>query len=281
MMDSLELLKDDEDTKVILIVAKPPHVSVQAKIAEFIKSTNKPVVVNYAGELDGSSVENAGGFYGKNLEEAALIAVQKAGVDVKLGELFADVDMESLRSALAKLPKSAKYFRGIYSGGSLCYESMFVARQFSDATIYSNTPLKGVEKLADVHVSTENVFLDMGEDEFTQGKPHPMIDPTIKVRRLAKEVADESVAIVLTDCVIGYGSHEDPAGMLAEALAKLAENKSHRAVVIASVCGTDADTQVCHKQVSKLKEQGVFVCRSNYEAARLTLKAAELLKELH
>ncbi|MDO5734655.1 MAG: acyl-CoA synthetase FdrA [Eubacteriales bacterium] len=275
MLDALQLLQDDPQTEVILIVAKPPAKVVEEKISAFIKACPKAVVVNYAGEADDSTVTPFGGFYGHSLEEAAMLALEKAGVKHEMPELFSDLDCAQLETELKALPATAKYFRGIYGGGSLCYESMFLIKQNLDLPLHSNTPLEGVQALADVHKSVENLFLDMGEDEFTQGKPHPMIDPTTKVRRLIEEAKDPEVAVILTDCVIGYGSYEDPAGMLAEALSELEQ----KPIVIASVCGTEADFQKHSAQVKKLQEQGVHVCRSNREAALLTVEVMKKLEK--
>lgn len=275
MLDALELLKQDEQTEVILIVAKPPSKQVEEKIAAFIQSCPKAVVVNYAGEEDDSAVTPHGGFYGRSLEEAAMLALEKAGVKPEIKELFADIDMKRLESDIQALPDTARYFRGIYSGGSLCYESMFLMRQNLSLPMSSNTPLEGVSQMRDVHRSEANVFLDMGEDEFTQGKPHPMIDPTAKVKRIVKEAQDPELAVILTDCVLGYGSHEDPAGVLCEGLETLA----HKPIVIASVCGTEADPQKYSDQVQKLQELGVYVCRSNREAALLTVEVMKKLKK--
>ncbi|MDO4377817.1 MAG: acyl-CoA synthetase FdrA [Erysipelotrichia bacterium] len=265
MMDCLEIIKNDPNSKVILIVSKPPCKSVLKKIIEFIKSTEKPVVVNFAGEDDYSEIVQAGGYYGKSLEETAMEAYRLAtGKEVEY-ELFSGIDFNKLNKEIANLLPSQKYLRAIYSGGSLCYEAMAEIKKYV-SPILSNTPLKGVEKLEDVKKSRLNTFLDIGDDEFTVGKPHPMIDPTIKCKRLEAEISDEEVAIVLTDCVIGYGSCDDPAKAIAEAIN---EKSTTKAIVVASVCGTQKDYQIYSKQVEILRDAGVYVAQSNYQAAKL------------
>ena len=266
MMDCLDIINNDENTKVILIVSKPPCEKVLNKIADFIKNTTKPTVVNFAGQDNCDIIENAGGYYCNSLRKAAMTAYSLATKKEINDELFAGIDMKKLDKDIKEIAGSRKYLRGIYSGGSLCYEAMYEAtKMISD--IFSNTPLAHVKKLNDVNNSQMNTFLDMGEDEFTVGKPHPMIDPTIKCKRITKELNDEEVAIVLTDCVIGYGSNENPAQALAEAINSC--NDQNKAIMVASICGTEKDFQFYSKQVEILNNAGIYVAQSNYQAIKL------------
>lgn len=269
MMDALELLKEDEETQVILIVSKPPCMEVQNKIASFIRSTNKPVVVNFAGNEDYSLIEEAGGQGFDSLKRAAIAALELSGLH-ECPEEICTLDQKKLSDEIANLSQERKYLRGIYSGGSLCYEAMYFARKcLSD--LYSNTPMKGVNKLENVRKSMKNLFLDMGEDEFTVGKPHPMIDPTEKVKRIKQELQDKEVAVILTDCVIGYGSFEDPAQVIADAVMSTRKECDQIPLVVTSVCGTEEDFQVYSTQVKKLQEAGILVASSNEEAIKLCL----------
>ena len=116
--------------------------------------------------------------------------------------------------------------------------------------------------------------MDLGDDFFTVGKPHPMIDPSARSERILQEGRDERTAVVLLDIVLGYGSHPDPAGAcvgaITEAKATAAERGGYLSVV-ASVTGTAADPQGLASQVSKLEDSGVVVMESNYRAALLAL----------
>lgn len=277
MMDALELLKEDEETKVILIVSKPPCVAVQKKLAAFIQSTDKPVVVNFAGNDDYEIIEQAGGKGFNSLRKAAMGALACSTQNEAKEEICA-FDYEQLVEKIKGLDKERKYLRGIYSGGSLCYESMYFASKVLD-DLYSNIPMNHVNSLENVRKSVKNVFLDMGEDEFTVGKPHPMIDPTEKVKRLKQELSDEEAAVVLTDCVIGYGSYEDPAKAIADAV-KEAKKQNHQIpVVVTSVCGTEEDFQGYSNQADKLKEAGIFVADSNEEAILLCLDIMKKIRK--
>ena len=107
-------------------------------------------------------------------------------------------------------------------------------------------------------------LIDLGADEYTRGRPHPMIEPAVRNAPLAEAFADPAVGVVLVDVVLGHGSHEDPAGRL---VSVMAAHEGEAPVVIASVCGTDQDPQNRSGQVEALREAGVVVAESNAGAA--------------
>jgi len=135
----------------------------------------------------------------------------------------------------------------LYCGGTLCSEAELIFRRLG---------------------LTGHRFIDLGDDQYTRGRPHPMIDPEIRNDRLATALADPLVGVILVDIVLGYGAHRDPAGVLAR------ENLAQK-TVIASVVGTEADPQVRSRQVAALAAAGVIVAPSNAKAAAL---AAELTR---
>ncbi len=110
-------------------------------------------------------------------------------------------------------------------------------------------------------------FIDYGEDEFTQGRLHPMIDPSFRAEQLKEQSEDNSVAVVLFDVVLGYGSAENPSQEVAEAIG--AVKREIKPVYVAYVCGTAGDPQDLAKQISLLEDAGVIVCESNARAALL------------
>jgi hypothetical protein len=159
--------------------------------------------------------------------------------------------------------------RGIFSGGTFCFEAQLV-HAAAGLRAHSNTPTAGNGKLADNWKSQENTIVDMGDDEFTQGRPHPMIDPSLRDARIRDEVADPSTAVVLFDVVLGYGASDDPtAGLLGViGAAKAKATAAGRTVAfIGYVCGTDLDPQDRNQVVAGLKAAGVLVASSNAEAA--------------
>ncbi len=137
--------------------------------------------------------------------------------------------------------------------------------------VYSNAPLDKRNKLEDSLVSKDHTVIDLGEDEFTVGRLHPMMDNDLRIRRLEKEASDPEVAVILLDVVLGYGAHADPAGELAPAIAagiKAAEHAGRHLEVVAIVCGTDGDPQGMEGQVKMLKDSGAKIETSNDAAAR-------------
>lgn len=162
-------------------------------------------------------------------------------------------------------------FRGLYSGGTLCYESMVILRDIV-GNMYSNSPLEPRLGLANAWTSNQNTVVDLGAEEFVVGRLHPMIDPAIRKQRILQEAKDPNAAVLLLDIVLGYGAHPDPAGALTESIARakaLAQENGRYLAVVASVCGTEQDPQDLAVQESKLRESGVVVMQTNAQASRI------------
>lgn len=287
MMDlCLDALQQDPATEVIVIVSKPPHPSVMAKMAEKIRLFSQPVVACFLGG-DPTILEGTNAHYAPNLEEAALLAVKlaKGAVTVKEGDRFSDAELMSLveKEAAGYAPQQ-RCLRGLYSGGTLCYEAM-LALQDAGIPVYSNIALDKKFALENVEQSMEHTLLDLGDDYFTNGLPHPMIDPRLRVERISKEAADPSTAVLLLDCVAGYGSHKNPAGAMAPAIRaarETAQAEGRHLTVIASVCGTENDPQKRSEQEQILRDAGAIVLSCNAQAVRLAaMQMKQFPQELH
>jgi hypothetical protein len=163
-----------------------------------------------------------------------------------------------------------RYIRGLFSGGTFCYEASAILGQGTPAarTVWSNAPVDPKRAIPDPWKSREHTLVDLGDDVFTRGRPHPMIDLRLRNDRIVEEAADAEVAVILLDVVLGYGSHPDPASEIVPALMKI-KKKSGSPVVVASVCGTDEDPQGLERQEAALREAGVLLTESNASAARL------------
>jgi FdrA protein len=263
----LQYLIQHDATKVIVLISKPPHDSVRAKIAELIQQTTKPVVVHYVGSDDYGLEKAAGAKTAATLAHTALLAVKLAG-GITASLIDDAVYQQKVQDAVDKAT-DGRFLRGIFGGGTLCYEALDIFGKVIDpASIYSNIPLKNMNRLANLQRSIGHTFLDMGEDEFTVGKPHPMIDPTSKHKRIAEEMADSQVAVVLFDVVIGHGAFPDQAGDLA-GIIKTAGKKHSLPCLIASVTGTEKDVPSRSDQIKKLQDAGVIILPSNDLAAKL------------
>jgi hypothetical protein len=154
-----------------------------------------------------------------------------------------------------------RFVRGLYAGGTLAYE----ARSLLQANL--DHVATGVRGGGEGHR-----VVDLGDDIFTIGRPHPMIDGTVRREWILKDAKDASTAVLLLDVVLGYGTHPDPAGELLPAVQQAqrqAQAAGRHLAIVASVCGTEGDPQRRSAQVHALQSHGVIVMPSNAQAARL------------
>ncbi len=274
MIAGLKALQRDENTKVIVLISKPPAKEVAEKVLSEVKNSSKPTVVCFLGG-DPEIAEKYGAVPAITLEETALKAVALLRGEDYVEQGLSKEEEEKAIELGKKIPLSRKYVRGLYSGGTLCDETMLILSDKMGKPIYSNTPLKEEWLLKDPWKSFENTILDLGDDIFTQGRPHPMIDPRLRQERILEEASDPEVAVICFDVVLGYGAHPDMAGELAPYVRKAREISKDEIAFVASVCGTEDDPQVLSVQVKKLEDAGVIVLPSNARSARFIAKLME------
>lgn len=261
------LLLEDHEVQVLVIVGKPPAPEVEERILHLARGSSKPVVLGFVGGKAKGDQHPV--YICRELEETAAVAAALAkGEDVPQVRAAMDAQVEELKALAKRIGPRKGYLRGLYSGGTLCYEAQLIARDIL-GPIHSNTPLEEHLKLEDSLRSVEHTIVDFGEDEFTQGRLHPMIDVSLRASRFQEEVKDPEVGVVLFDVVIGYGCHPDPATGLVEGIRKAKEICGDRVVFVASVCGTPDDVQDADRQRRILEEAGVVVMDSNAKASRL------------
>ncbi|MEW6222804.1 MAG: acyl-CoA synthetase FdrA [Candidatus Hadarchaeota archaeon] len=273
MLAGLEALEADEQTKVIVLISKPPSPKVSEKILEKIKNMKKPAVVDFIGG-DPNLVEKYGGVSARTLEDAAQKAMSLLR-GKKPWELKFTIPEERVKAIVdgesGKFSPTQKYIRGLFSGGTLCAESLFILRDLI-GDVYSNVALKPEMKLVDIHKSRSHTCVDMGTEDFVRGIPHPMIDFRFRKERILREAKDPEVSVILLDVVLGIGANSDPAGELEGAIqeAKATAKMGGRYLsFVASVCGTRGDPQGFAAQKGKLEEVGVVVMPSNAQAVRV------------
>lgn len=255
-------LRARDDVEAILFVSKPPADEVaRAVIAE---AGDTPFVAAYVGTTATFDLPPT----------ARVAATLEAGVLETLrllGDEVPDVvgtTEAALSSALTRLTEEQTLVRGLYSGGTLCYEALTILGPVL-GDVWSNTPLD-----KSLHVPApagSHICLDLGEEEYTQGRPHPMIDPEARLELLREAGRETDLAAILLDVVIGYGSHDDPAGQLAPACREIRD--SGGAQVVAYVLGTDQDPQGFASQRATLEAAGCIVTET---AARAALAAGAL-----
>jgi len=277
MLQAIEALKNDKNTTVITVISKPPAPEVAGTVLEALEKSGKPSVVHFIG-LQG---EKGHGdlHFASNLEETARMAVALSRSEAWLPQEYS-LPPEEIRVILEHetdgMSPKQKYLRGLFTGGTLADEALFLLEERL-GRIYSNNQNTEELQLKDPRASREHSIVDLGDDLYTVGRAHPMIDPSTRVERILRESEDPEVAILLLDVVIGYGSHADPAGAILAALdeaRRKAQERGGYLPVIASVIGTPGDFQSYQQTFEKLESIGCIVMPSNYQATRL---AADML----
>lgn len=230
---ALDLLAADEDTELIVLVSKPPADSVAARLREHAESLDKPVVFGLLGPD------------GPDLTEVAEQVVVAVG---------AEWHPPAARRGALDRGRTGGFLRGLYAGGTLCSEAALIASaRLTDFT------------------SSGHTMTDFGDDRFTRGRPHPMIDGTIRAQHLLDEVAHPSTGVILLDVVLGYGASQDPA---AELVGPISEATRAGVPVVVAMIGTGDDPQRLAGQTQALHEAGAWVFSSNAAATR---RAVDLL----
>ncbi len=277
MLQALQALQQDPATVVLVLISKPPAIEVARTVFEQASASSKPTVVCFLGGEMGSLAKVSNVITARTLQECSLLAASI--VRPEFGDIQALFKVEKGRLARkakafrAKLGNSQRYLRGLFSGGTLCYEAQVIWKDMLLSSIHSNAPLPGGLALLDSTKSIGHTVVDLGEEEFTVGRPHPMIDNDLRIRRLLQEARDPEVAVIMLDVVLGYGAHPDPASELAPAIhqARGLVKEANRALhIVASITGTEGDPQGLHRTASILKAAGAIICDSNAAAARLT-----------
>lgn len=309
-IEGMNALARDGSTNVILLVSKPPHPDVLKKLLGHIKKVRKPVVAVFLGG-DNDLLERDGIHTASTLEEAALraVAISKyearyenlndVSGEMKIAMLMREASryMQGLESVAERLKTSRskiahrafdeskkmktgqKYLRGLFSGGTFASEAQLIFKELA-GEVYSNIPLKPKLKLKNPLKSERNTVIDLGEDEFTVGRAHPMIDYSLRNKRIMEEALDPEVAVILLDLVIGYGSNMKPLEDIVPAIRQAmqtAAGDGRRLAVITSVTGTDKDPQNRAAVIKGLEEAGAMVMTTNAAAAQFAGHIVKIL----
>jgi FdrA protein len=264
-LKGIKILAADRETKVIVVVSKPPGEKARRKIDEAIEGIRKPVVTCYIGTKETARE-------GKHravatLREAAEAATELSGR--KPAREKEDGDARAAFVEASSLSESQRYVRGVFAGGTLCYEAQVVLAPML-GRVYSNSPVDARDFVSGSTPGRGNTCIDFGAEEFVIGRAHPMIDYTIRKMRLVEEAKDPGTAVLLFDVELGLGSNPDPAGELVPAVeeARSVANASGRHLAfVASIVGTDGDFQDMARQKRALRDAGVIVSSCSAEAA--------------
>lgn len=293
MMQGIETLSHDPQTHVIVVVSKVPDEEAGKLIVSALVNSGKPCVLYFIGK--NFSIKSNSIIIASSFEEVALMAISCLKGTMLTGSfiteynllttwyeeivpegfIFDENKIEEIvkREINGKSPRQ-KYIRGYFTGGSLCEETLFILSK-EIKNIFCNIHPEPSLRLIDPNKSIGHSLIDLGDDVFTRGHPHPMIDPTIRNERILSEIEDDDIALMLIDIVLGYGSNPDPVGAILPYLIKARDkalSKHQTLTVIASIVGTDKDPQNYLNQREKLESEGFIVMPSNAQAAKLALK---------
>ena len=253
---AIDLLAEDEETDLIVFISKPPAPEVRKKVVSKLSALDKPVVAIFLGE----KLESEGNLhYAWTLDQAAELAVSLSRQSIKLPEN---------ELSLIRANKNQRGIQGLYSGGTLASEAGMLLAHYLGAELDKKHP-DGLMFQQGPHR-----IIDLGDDAYTQGKPHPMIDPYMRLDMLKDQAMDDSTAIILLDFVIGYGGHDNIASEFAPVIAKLRQDlaeKNRSVVFVGSVTGTQKDPINYEEQRKALEEAGVYILDSNAKAVDFAL----------
>ena len=263
MCQAIRILAKDPNTKKLILLSKPGAPDAMNRVLDEARASGLEVVSCLLG-CDNDEYACAGMTLVSTLEEAAFAAMGKEIPEME----FTD----ALRKRRDGLNPQRKYLRGLYSGGTLCYETLFILK--NDLDIHSNVAIKPELKLHYPAKGTAHYCMDLGEDEFTQGRPHPIIDLGLRLEWLREEMADPAVKVILMDLVLGYGANRNPGTDLTRVLNECRNGLPDGGpLVFVHVCGTENDPQKASYQQALLDEAGVFAFSTNAQAARASLAA--------
>ena len=249
---ALAMLEADSATRHIVLISKPPSPSVAKRVIDTLAHSEKPCTVCFLGADAPSLPDNVS--FARTLKAASELATGRSSKNKK----------PEFKPIIPHVPLGRQCIHGLFCGGTLSSEAQVV---FLDqgVSVASNAPIPGAEAVGS---GTSHVLIDLGSDEYTRGRPHPMIDPTVRDEELTKALADPTLAVILLDVVIGFGAHPDPAGTIVRVVAAAG---TERPIVVASVTGTDDDPQDRRTQMAKLVDGGIVVAPTNADAATLAL----------
>jgi FdrA protein len=258
---ALDFVAGDTETRVIAFVSKQPSLEVKASVLEKMQGLGKPVVALFLG--DRPSRRDIGNVHlARTLDEAAALAVELAAIDVQA----------------ASLPDVAgRGICGLYTGGTLASEAAQLLAEALD--------LAPDSKHADGYMLRSNGhrIIDLGDDVYTIGRPHPMIDPQIRNEMIQNLATDPTIGVLLIDVVLGFGAHADPAGEVVRAVMALRAARGDKSpiAVIATVTGTTEDPQDCSNQFAMLEEVGIKIAASVRSAVLLAVRAITAQSQSH
>jgi FdrA protein len=267
---ALEALEADPQTKVIVVISKPPGGKTLARLSDRFKRCAKPVIGCFLGMDPAARSRSTAYRSAATIDEAVRLAVRSvSGERDSSNFAFTQEEWEWLLREKAGWNPNQKYVRGLFAGGTFCYQSQQIFHE-AGIPVLSNAPLDPRYRLQDSNRSLGHSFVDLGADEYTVGRPHPMIDGTLRKLRILAEANDPQTAVLFLDFILGYNASMDPVGELVEAILearRIVKARGGQLTVVASICGTEGDPQDLETQTQLLREAEAIIFQSNARAA--------------
>ncbi len=256
-LTAIDLLAKDSSVDQIVLISKPPGNATAKLVFDKLSRCGKSAIACVFGQSESAYQEHIQ--YASTLRETAELAS---------GKSLPRQDTDALADQLTgSLNNTRKNLTGLYTGGTLCTETQLILQRMG-LTTSSNAPVPGSAHIDKVNASSHQI-IDLGADEYTVGRPHPMMEPLVRIPILEENLHNPDTAVILLDLVLGYGAHNNPVQAIAEAVQKYHATNDQGPVLIASVCGTEYDPQKLHEQQDALLECGITVCNCNTAAAEL------------
>lgn len=257
MINAIEMLNQDDSVDVITIISKPPAEKIKNMILDYIRLLEKPVVTLFLGEKPTYHEKDI--YHAYTLEEAAVLSYNLSENQ--------DLNINPFKHSMSVSDNKSGNIKAYYSGGTLAEEAGMLMRDALEVKNYQKV---------DGYTFKFDGFeaMDLGDDRYTQGKPHPMIDPSIRIEKMKEAANDENTRVILFDIVLGYGSHEDMASQLKDVIKdirKKAMQDNRKLDFVCTIVGTNKDPQNYENQREIMKELGVLVCDTNAQAVEVAL----------
>jgi FdrA protein len=267
---ALDGLEADPQTEIIVLLSKPAGDKTLSRLIERFKTCKKPVIGCFLGARLGFETYSGVFQYAKTIDDAVRLAINAIGAGQPGDESpFTSAELQRMAQEKSSWNSEQCFVRGVLAGGTFCYQSQQIFRD-AGIDVYSNTPWELKYKLENSDCSFQHTIVDMGADEYTVGKPHPMIDGTLRKQRILNESSDLEMAILFLDFILGYNASMDPVGELLDSIIAAKRAVSERGghlTIVASVCGTEGDPQDMKLQIKLLEDSGAIVFNSNARAA--------------
>jgi len=280
-LKTMAFFEEDPETDAILIVSKPVSPSIRNKIIDAVrKYSKKDYILCLIGDqeqlYDYKQIK-----FAKSIQAAVLKTlktIDRRRFESSQHKLKQETSMclEFANESSRSLGSKQKFARGLFTGGTLCYESKVILEEMLGPT-FSNLSSSPKYHIGGNEASKAHTLIDFGEDEFTASRPHPIIDPSLRLERLLKEARDPSVAVIFMDLIVGYSVAERTIELHSKAIKEAIESagKENRTLpIFVHVCGTEQD--ISEADLDVIREAGAQIFTSN---ALMSITAAAIIKK--